>query len=107
MYIPYTSTIVTVVLLIFGIVFLYLMVSNYFRINDTVAKLGGRVKKIRFTPFGEGWYGHPHALIYQVDYYDSEGNLHSAVCHTKFFHTAYFFTDKIVAPNVNPQPPGE
>ncbi|HZT80353.1 MAG TPA: hypothetical protein VFA26_09030 [Gemmataceae bacterium] len=55
------------------------------RITSYVKERGGRIVSINWAPFGKGWFGEEKDRIYEVVYYDREGNQHWATCKTSLF----------------------
>ena len=92
----YTSTVLILSAVSLLILMIYIVLANYFRIRDVVRKNGGSVRKITWTPYADGWFGEPHAIIYRVEYYDRERRLHSASCWTNAFRNAIFKDDRIL-----------
>jgi hypothetical protein len=66
------------------------------RIRAYIASKGGKVIKIVWSPFGPGWFGEKSNVIYEVDYYDRDGNHHRAHCKTSMFSDVYLHNDWIV-----------
>ena len=46
------------------------------RITAYVQERGGRIVSINWAPFGRGWFGEKNDRIYEVVYYDREGQQH-------------------------------
>jgi hypothetical protein len=65
------------------------------RITEYVENRGGRVISINWSPFGRGWFGEKNARIYEVVYYDVEGNQHFATCKTSMWSGVYWTDDRI------------
>jgi hypothetical protein len=65
------------------------------RIADYIRERGGRVISIDWAPFGKGWFGDKNDRIYEVVYYDGEGNQHFAACKTSLFSGVYWTDDRI------------
>ena len=65
------------------------------RIADYIRQRGGRVFSISWAPFGTGWFGEKNARIYEVVYYDAEGNQHMATCKTSLLSGVYWTEDRI------------
>jgi len=75
---------------------------NHDRIRIYIKNKGGKVTKIIWTPFGPGWFGEKNAAIYEVDYYDRDGNYCRAHCKTSMFSGVYLHNDRLVSA-VKPQ----
>lgn len=67
------------------------------RIGDYVRQRGGRVVSVSYAPFGKGWFGEKSDRIYEVVYYDRDGNLHRATCKTSLFSGVYWTEDRVTA----------
>jgi hypothetical protein len=65
------------------------------RITDYVRGRGGRIVSINWAPFGRGWFGEKNDRIYEVVYYDSEGNQHWATCKTSLLSGVYWTEDRV------------
>jgi hypothetical protein len=65
------------------------------RIEDYIRERGGRIISISWAPFGKGWVGEPSARLYEVVYYDSDGNQHMATCKTRALGGVYFTDDQV------------
>jgi hypothetical protein len=65
------------------------------RITEYVHQRGGRVISISWAPFGRGWFGTKNARIYEVVYYDGDGNQHFATCKTSMWSGVYWTDDRI------------
>jgi hypothetical protein len=65
------------------------------RITAYVQERGGRIVSISWAPFGKGWFGDKNDRIYEVVYYDREGNQHWATCKTSLFAGVYWTEDRI------------
>jgi hypothetical protein len=65
------------------------------RIADYIRQQGGRVFSISWAPFGTGWFGEKNARIYEVVYYDANGNQHMATCKTSMMGGVYWTEDRI------------
>ena len=46
------------------------------RIETYVSEQGGRVVRIKWAPFGRGWFGEKSERIYEVVYDDAQGRRH-------------------------------
>ena len=103
----YASTLLILSAVSILILMIYIVLANYFRIRDTVRKNGGSVRKITWTPFADGWFGKPHAIVYRVEYYDRERRLHSASCWTNAFRNAIFKDDRILQEENEMTPEGK
>lgn len=64
------------------------------RIRRYVLDRGGAVRDIRWVLFGPGWYGDQNR-IYEVGYYDADGNEHAAIVKTSALAGVYFTEDRI------------
>ena len=64
------------------------------RIRRYIVERGGAVRDIRWVLFGPGWYGDKNR-IYEVGYYDADGNEHAAVVKTSALAGVYFTEDRI------------
>ena len=51
----------------------------------------------RWTPFSKGWFGSEHQRLYEIRYYDAEGNEHQATCKTNMLAGVYFTEDNIIS----------
>jgi hypothetical protein len=65
------------------------------RITDYVRTRGGRIVSINWAPFGRGWFGEKNDRIYEVVYYDKDGNQHFATCKTSLFSGVYWTEDRL------------
>jgi hypothetical protein len=65
------------------------------RIAEYIQQRGGRVVSITWAPFGKGWFGEQNDRIYEVVYYDKEGNQHFATCKTAAWSGVYWTEDRI------------
>jgi hypothetical protein len=68
------------------------------RIADYIEQRGGRVVSIAWAPFGKGWFAEKNDRIYEVVYYDSEGNQHFASAKTSMWSGVYWTEDRITYP---------
>jgi hypothetical protein len=68
------------------------------RIRDYVEGHGGRVVSISWAPFGRGWFGEKEERIFEVVYYDGEGNQHFATAKTSLFTGVYWTEDRVTHP---------
>jgi hypothetical protein len=73
-------------------IWLFLMSLDKSRITDYIQQRGGRIVSISWAPFGRGWFGEKEERIYEVVYYDKDGNQHFATCKTSLL-TDVFWTD--------------
>jgi hypothetical protein len=64
------------------------------RITEYVKQRGGRVISINWAPFGRGWFGEKNDRIYEVVYYDRQGNQHWATCKTSLFGGVFWTEDR-------------
>src|SRR4051812_40073078 len=90
-------------LLLIGVVITVLMwvlasSSDRNRIAKYIHERGGRIVSIAYAPFGRGWFGEKNDRIYEVVYYDSEGNQHFASCKTSMWSEVYWTEDRITYP---------
>lgn len=65
------------------------------RITDEVQRRGGRIVSINWAPFGKGWFGEKNDRIYEVVYYDREGNQRWATCKTSMFSGVFWSEDRV------------
>jgi hypothetical protein len=65
------------------------------RIEEYIRERGGRIVSINWAPFGKGWFGEKNARIYEVMYYDRDGDLHMATCKTSLLSGVYWTEDRI------------
>jgi len=65
------------------------------RIRAYVEDRGGRLVSVNWAPFGRGWFGEKNDRIYEVVYYDREGNQHWATCKTSLFSGVYWTEDRV------------
>ena len=65
------------------------------RIEGYLADRGCRVISVTWSPFGKGWFGEKRDRIYEVVYYDGQGNQHMAACKTSLWGGVYFTEDRI------------
>ena len=65
------------------------------RIAKYIQDRGGRVVSIVWAPFGKGWFAEKNDRIYEVVYYDQEGNQHFASCKTAMWSGVYWTEDRI------------
>jgi hypothetical protein len=65
------------------------------RITDYVEQRGGRIISISWAPFGKGWFGEKEERIYEVVYYDKDGNQHFATCKTSLWTGVYWTEDRV------------
>jgi hypothetical protein len=75
--------------------------SDRRRIAEYVQQRGGRVVSIAWAPFGRGWFGEKNDRIYEVVYYDQEGNQHFASAKTSMWSGVYWTEDRITYPRAN------
>ena len=68
------------------------------RIAKYIEERGGRIVSIAYAPFGRGWFGEKNDRIYEVVYYDHEGNQHFASCKTAAWSGVYWTEDRITYP---------
>jgi hypothetical protein len=71
------------------------------RITGYIQDRGGRIVSINWAPFGKGWFGEKNDRIYEVVYYDSEGNQHWATCKTSLFSGVYWTDDRVAYRKAN------
>ena len=85
-----------------GMLFLILIIRVFAgsmdsdRIDEYIRSKGGELIEKHWAPFGKGWFGSEHQRLYEVRYYDSEGNEHKATCKTSMLGGVYFTEDNIV-----------
>ena len=65
------------------------------RIRSDIEMRNGRLVNKSWNPFGKGWFGEKGERLYDVQYIDSDGNMHNAVCKTSIF-TGVFWADDFV-----------
>jgi hypothetical protein len=65
------------------------------RIRDYVEGRGGRIVSISWAPFGRGWFGEKEERIFEVVYYDSDGNQHFATAKTSLFTGVFWTEDRV------------
>jgi hypothetical protein len=65
------------------------------RIRGDLESRGGRVVSINWAPFGKGWFGEKNDRIYEVVYYDREGNQRWATCKTSFWSGVFWSEDRV------------
>ena len=70
---------------------------NHDRIRTYIANRGRKVIHIVWTPFGPGWFGEKSDAIYEVDYYDHEGNHRQAHCKTSMLSGVYLHNDRLIS----------
>jgi hypothetical protein len=68
------------------------------RIEGYIRERGGRIVSVNWAPFGRGWFGEKNDRIYEVVYYDAQGNQHWATCKTSLFSGVYWTEDRITYP---------
>ena len=66
------------------------------RLKAHLEDRGGRLLRMRWAPFGKGWWGEGSDRIYHVRYLDPDGNERHAFCKTSMGSGVYFPDDKIV-----------
>jgi hypothetical protein len=85
--------------LVVGILFWVLASSaDRNRIADYIQQRGGRVVSIAYAPFGKGWFGEKNDRIYEVVYYDQEGNQLFASAKMSMWSGVYWTEDRITYP---------
>jgi hypothetical protein len=85
-----------VVIVVIGVViWMASMSMDKDRIMAYLQERGGRIVSINWAPFGRGWFGEKNDRIYEVVYYDREGNQHWATCKTSLFSGVYWTEDRI------------
>jgi hypothetical protein len=77
------------------------------RVKSYVEQRGGRFISAEWAPFGPGWFGEKNDRIYQVRYYDYDGNEHEAYAKTSMWTGVYFTDDRIVHYASRPVDPEE
>jgi hypothetical protein len=65
------------------------------RIRNYIQDQGGRIISISWAPFGTGWFGSKNERIYEVVYYDADGDQHWATCKTSLFSGVYWTDDRV------------
>jgi hypothetical protein len=65
------------------------------RITSYVQERGGRIVSISWAPFGKGWFGEREESIYEVVYYDREGNQHFATAKTSMLTGVFWTEDRV------------
>ncbi|MBB6430853.1 hypothetical protein [Algisphaera agarilytica] len=68
------------------------------RIENYIRGQGGRVISINWSPFGRGWFGSQNERIYEVVYYDAQGDQHFATCKTSMWSGVYWTEDRVAHP---------
>lgn len=56
---------------------------------------GGRPLSINWSPRGKSWFGEQAERLYEVVYYDREGDLHLATCKVRLLCKIRFTDDRI------------
>lgn len=88
--------VVVVLFVLAGIgIWMFSMSLDKNRITDYVEQRGGRIISIGWAPFGKGWFGEKEERIYEVVYYDKDGNQHFATCKTSFWTGVYWTEDRV------------
>src|SRR5437899_1634519 len=59
------------------------------RIREYVESRGGKVREIRWNPFGPGWLG-SRERIYDVEYQTKQGTTRTHTCKTSMFSGVYW-----------------
>lgn len=92
--------IILILLVVLGILAIRLAAGSLDkdRIAGYIRERGGRVLSINWAPFGKGWFGDKNDRIYEVVYYDAEGNQHLATCKTNILSGVYWTEDRITHP---------
>ena len=67
------------------------------RIDEYIRSKGGRIIEKNWSPFGKGWFGSEKHRLYEIRYYDADGNEHQATCKTNMLAGVYFTEDNIVS----------
>ena len=67
------------------------------RIDEYIRSRGGELIDKRWSPFGKGWFGSEKHRLYEIHYYDADGNEHEATCKTNMLAGVYFTEDNIVS----------
>jgi hypothetical protein len=65
------------------------------RITDYIQERGGRIVSISWAPFGKGWFGEKEERIYEVVYYDRDGDQHFATAKTSLWTGVYWTEDRV------------
>jgi hypothetical protein len=89
----YALFVVMIFAAVVGLCFLHRSLDKN-RITEYVCERGGRIVSITWAPFGKGWFGEKNDRIYEVVYYDAEGNQHWATCKTGVFSGVYWTEDR-------------
>ncbi len=89
------ALIILAVIILGGGAYLLAMRLDRDRIADHIHQRGGRVVSITWAPFGKGWFGEKNARIYEVVYYDADGEQHFATCKTSMWAGVYWTDDHI------------
>ena len=75
------------------------------RIERYVAARGGRNARIRWSPFGTGWFGNKNSRIYEVSYVDAAGRHRSSTCKTSAW-TGVYWTEDVPRHDISAALPG-
>jgi len=70
---------------------------NHERIRTYIENKGGKMINIVWTPFGPGWFTEQTNAIYEIDYYDRDGNHRRAHCKTSMFSGVYLHNDRLIS----------
>lgn len=71
------------------------------RITEYVRERGGRIVSINWAPFGKGWFGEKEERLYEVVYYDADGNQHFATAKTSLWTGVYWTEDRVTHRKAN------
>jgi len=92
---------------VLGIVAVFILVAIVFRlgaggmdgdrIDEYIRSRGGELIDKQWSPFGKGWFGSEKHRLYEIRYYDADGNEHQATCKTNMLAGVYFTEDNIVS----------
>ncbi len=67
------------------------------RVAKYIARLGGELQRISWSPFGPGWFGERNARIYLIQYTDRKESLHSAFVKTSLLSGVYLTRDVVIS----------
>jgi hypothetical protein len=90
---------IIILVIVAGLGFWWLRMSmDKDRITDYIQQRGGRIVSISWAPFGRGWFGEKEERLYEVVYYDQDGNQHFAIAKTSLLTGVYWTDDRITHP---------
>jgi hypothetical protein len=75
------------------------------RVRQYVEERGGKLLTAEWAPFGPGWFGEKSDRIYEVRYFDVDGNEHQAYAKTSMWTGVYLTEDRIVKYGKSPVDP--